>query len=443
MDDEPDVLKRSEPNHETQPAPADLAGLEQRNRVLRLLNRAGRILTATLEMEEVLERLLQVTTQIIGAEGSTVWLWDEAAPETLVCRAAFHPDSAATLINQRIREGEGVAGWVAQTGESCIVTQATNDQRFSPAVDARSGFTTASLMAVPLQLRDTVMGVLEVVNKIDGDFTDDDLAVTETLAASAAVAIDNARLVEALQKQMHDLQERNEELDAFDHTVAHDLQNPLALIVGFADVLKRNGEISIEEQKQALGVIVKNAQRMSNIVQELLILSSVRKREVKTQPVAMQPVVNEALERLAYLIETYQATLILPESWPAAMGYSPWLEEVWENYVSNAIKHGGRPPRVELGATPRPDGRVMYWVRDNGPGLTPEQQGRLFTPFTRLSEIRVTGHGLGLSIVKRIIEKLDGEVGVESEVGKGCLFTFTLPGVHDEGEVGASADLTL
>ena len=443
MDDEPDVLKRTEPSREAQPAPADLVGLEQRNRVLRLLNRAGQILTATLEMEQVLERLLQVTTQIIGAEGSSVWLWDDTEPPSLVCRAAFHPDSAATLINQRLREGEGIAGWVAQTGESCIVAQATADQRFSPAVDARSVFTTKSLMAVPLQLREKVMGVLEVVNKIDGDFTADDLAVAESLSTSAAVAIDNARLVEALQQQMRDLRERNEELDAFDHTVAHDLQNPLALIVGFADVLKRNGEISKEKQKQALALIIKNARKMSNIVQELLILSSVRKREVETQPVAMQPVVDEALARLTHLLETYQVKLLLPQSWPAAMGYAPWLEEVWENYISNAIKHGGRPPRVELGATPRPDGSVTYWVRDNGPGLTPQQQARLFTPFTRLSEIRVTGHGLGLSIVRRIIEKLGGEVGVESEVGKGSLFTFTLPGVSPESEAGAGAGFTL
>ncbi|HEX6387631.1 MAG TPA: ATP-binding protein [Anaerolineae bacterium] len=411
-----------------------LKALEQRNRVLLLLNRASRILTATLEMEQVLERLLQVATQIFGAEGSSVWLWSEEEPAYLVCRAAFHLDSADLLVNQRIREGEGVAGWVAQTGESCIVTQATEDKRFSPAMDIKSGYTTLSLMAVPLQLRDTVIGVLEVVNKIDGDFTTDDLAVAETLAASASIAIDNARLVEALQQQMDDLQERNEELDAFDHTVAHDLQNPLALIVGFADVLRRNGEISEAEQQQALDLIVKNAHKMSNIVQELLILSSVRKREVKTQPVAMQPIVEEALERLAHLLKEYDASVILPESWPAAMGYGPWLEAVWENYISNAVKHGGRPPRVELGATPQPDGTITYWVRDNGPGLTREQQPMLFTPFTKLSEIRVTGHGLGLSIVRRIVEKLGGEVGVESEVGKGSVFTFTLPGVEDAGD---------
>jgi len=83
---------------------------------------------------------------------------------------------------------------------------------------------------------------------------------------------------------------------------------------------------------------------------------------------------------------------------------------------------------VELGATPQPDRMVRFWVRDNGPGLTPEEQALLFTPFTRLDQARAKGHGLGLSIVRRIVEKLGGQVGVESEVGKGSVFTFTLPG---------------
>jgi signal transduction histidine kinase len=99
---------------------------------------------------------------------------------------------------------------------------------------------------------------------------------------------------------------------------------------------------------------------------------------------------------------------------------------VWVNYVSNALKYGGRPPRVELGATPQ-DGVVRFWVRDNGAGLTAEDQERLFTEFTRLHQVRAEGYGLGLSIVRRIIEKLGGDVGVESEVGKGSTFYFTLP----------------
>jgi signal transduction histidine kinase len=116
---------------------------------------------------------------------------------------------------------------------------------------------------------------------------------------------------------------------------------------------------------------------------------------------------------------------------------------VWVNYISNAIKYGGNPPRVELGfdesadqptSTDSPVGApagsmIHYWVRDNGDGLTSEEQARLFTPFTQLSQVRARGHGLGLSIVWRIMKKLDGQAWVESEVGQGCTFYFALPSV--------------
>jgi len=117
----------------------------------------------------------------------------------------------------------------------------------------------------------------------------------------------------------------------------------------------------------------------------------------------------------------------LPDSWPVAIGYAPWAEEVWANYMSNGLKYGGRPPCLELGATPQSDGMVQYWVKDNGRGLSSEQQAILFTEFIRLNEVRVEGHGLGLSIVHRIVAKLGGQVGVESNDGPGCKFYFTLP----------------
>jgi len=146
-------------------------------------------------------------------------------------------------------------------------------------------------------------------------------------------------------------------------------------------------------------------------------------------PVDMGSIVNQVLERLQYLIEPSQATIHYPEEWPQGIGYAAWVEEVWANYISNGIKYGGQPPRVELGATisEEPQEQVRFWVRDNGPGLTPEEQGRLFTPFTRLDQTRARGHGLGLSIVRRIVDKLNGSVGVESQIGAGSTFWFTLP----------------
>ena len=113
-------------------------------------------------------------------------------------------------------------------------------------------------------------------------------------------------------------------------------------------------------------------------------------------------------------------------------GYPPWVEEIWTNYLSNALKYGGDPPLIELGADTLPGGVVRFWVRDNGAGISHEKQAQLFTPFTRLSEARIEGHGLGLSIVQRIAERMGGQVGVESAPGEASLFFFTLPCIGED-----------
>ena len=142
----------------------------------------------------------------------------------------------------------------------------------------------------------------------------------------------------------------------------------------------------------------------------------------------MGSVVSAATERLAHLIEDHEAHVTVPDAWPIAQGYAPWLEEVWVNYLSNALKYGGKPPQIELGASVH-DGTIRFWVRDNGSGIAPKDQDRLFTPFTRLEQVRAQGHGLGLSVVRRIMDKLDGNAGVESSgvPGEGSLFYFGLP----------------
>ena len=181
-----------------------------------------------------------------------------------------------------------------------------------------------------------------------------------------------------------------------------------------------------------LHTIAHNVRKMSSIIEGLLLLAEARTAEVTMEPLDTARLVVEAQRRLADMIEEYKAEIVLPETWPMALGYGPWVEEVWVNYLSNAIKYGGRPPRVELGATVQPDGMVRFWVRDNGPGLTPEEQARLFTPFAKLDRLHATGHGLGLSIVRRIVERLGGQVGVESEVGRGSVFFFTLSGIDGQ-----------
>jgi PAS domain S-box-containing protein len=402
--------------------------LQRRNRELALLNQVSRDLTATLDLQQVVEQSLEAVTETIGAEDASIWLWDEEREGWLVCRAAFHQGQSLAPVNLRLPSGQGIAGWVAQEGESIVIGDTADDPRFFPGIDEQTGFRTTALIAVPLRVRGAVVGVLEVVNKRRGDFGAEDLALVETLTASAAIAIDNAQLVGALRQHTVELEARNEELDAFAHTVAHDLKSPLGVITGLAGVLAEDyASMSNRELRQYLDMIAQSGHKINRIIDELLLLAVVRKlEEVEMEPLDMASVVTESRRRLAHMIDESHAKVTLPDTWPVASGYGPWVEEIWANYLSNAIKYGGQPPRVEFGATEQADGTVRFWVRDNGPGLTPEEQERLFTPFTRLDQVRTKGHGLGLSIVRRIVEKLGGHVGVESEIGRGSKFYFTL-----------------
>lgn len=242
------------------------------------------------------------------------------------------------------------------------------------------------------------------------------------------------RVEVALRQYALELKTRNEELDAFAHTVAHNLKGSLTPIIGNAELLRmRYDTMPVEAFQKDLEIIAQSGQKIDRIIDELLLLAGVRKMEVEMEPLDMAAIIAEVQNRLAYMIEEYQAELTAPAAseWPAALGYGPWVEEVWANYLSNAIKYGGRPPQLELGATVFEQDMIRFWVRDNGSGLKPEEQARLFTPFTQLNHARVKGHGLGLSIVRRIVEKMGGQVGVESEgiPGRGCVFSFVLPRV--------------
>lgn len=239
----------------------------------------------------------------------------------------------------------------------------------------------------------------------------------------------------------HDISERKlvelererlvHELDAYAHTVAHDLKNPLALVISYSEMLlESEGGADAARQALFLAHIQRNGRRMLRIVDELLLLATIRGQDnIPFEPLQMLVWVQAALDRLELSITEYQAEISLPERWPPAVGYGPWVEEVWANYISNALKYGGRPPKVWLGADVLETGLVRFWVRDNGLGLNEDAQRRLFREFERLDRTRAQGHGLGLSVVRRIMERLGGAVGVESVVGSGSLFYFTLPTV--------------
>lgn len=276
-----------------------------------------------------------------------------------------------------------------------------------------------------------------IVKDVDGGYLDLLPTVIERALDQKRLLEEKRQAEEALIKYAAELEASNEELDAFAHTVAHDLKGSLGQIVGYARVLAENpAEFSDQELTKYLQQIADTGQKMSNVIDALLLFALLRKASnIELAHLDMSAIVHCALERLDYFIEGKQAEIKLPETWPSAWGYGPWIEEVWLNYISNGVKYGGEPPVVTLGADQKCAAAcARFWVRDNGDGLTEEEQARLFTPFTRLDRMRTKGHGLGLSIVRRIVKKLGGQVGIESALGEGSLFWFTLPTGPDSAD---------
>jgi signal transduction histidine kinase len=197
--------------------------------------------------------------------------------------------------------------------------------------------------------------------------------------------------------------------------------------MGYSDMLLDFPDMGESEVTQITQNIFSGAVKMRTIIDELLLLASIRKMDdLQTRPLAMRDIVSDAVARLQITLEEAGAAIVVSEVWPTAIGYAAWIEEVWANYISNAIKYGGQPPQIELGASGE-HGMVTFWVRDNGPGIPAEALDALFKQFSRLDTARAQGHGLGLSIVKSIITKLGGEVGATSAPGEGSTFYFTLP----------------
>lgn len=243
----------------------------------------------------------------------------------------------------------------------------------------------------------------------------------ETALARVRTHLTMRQLQQALQRQ-------NRELDAYARTVAHDLKSPVTAIIGAAQLLAAHFDTAPRAELRAyVDLIGKAGQRVAITIDELLTLAGIERTAVTIQPLAMGAIVERACERLRLMIGDYGAELLLPASWPTALGHAPWIELVWTNYLSNGLKYGGKPPRLSLGAEPAGEGMIRCWVQDNGPGLSTEERAQLFTEWTRLHPGATNGHGLGLAIVRRIVERLGGSVGVESEAGRGSRFFFTLP----------------
>jgi PAS domain S-box-containing protein len=233
--------------------------------------------------------------------------------------------------------------------------------------------------------------------------------------------------ISSRKKAEEELKTRNQELDAYARNVAHDLNSPLLGLIGFSEfLLDYDHEVSAETRMEYLKIIAEGGRNMSNIIREMLIFATLKKQDVHQTKVFMNTILENVLSRLRFPIEQNSVVIKINEPIADCLGYAPWIEEIWFNYLSNAIKYGGTPPIIEIGSKEQPDGFIKYCVKDNGSGISDEFKAIAFNSNNPAKDKISQGFGLGLSIVKSIVEKLGGNVDVASDEGKGCTFSFSL-----------------
>lgn len=258
------------------------------------------------------------------------------------------------------------------------------------------------------------------------------LAMAEESAAIAILEnITNRKLTEqALSEHAAELERRNQDLDAYGHTVAHDLKSPLNLILGYADMLSTfSPEELASDGLPALQKITDSASRMAEMIDQLLLLASTRHATDQATVIEVDRLVTLALDRFEHEITARTIAVEIAATFPPAIGHAPWVLEIFANLIGNAIKYlGPENPNPTIRIMGRRDGNVArFEVQDSGVGIEAKDQARLFQMFSRIHPTLAEGTGLGLSIVHRIVTQQNGTVGVESTLGQGSTFWFTLP----------------
>jgi signal transduction histidine kinase/CheY-like chemotaxis protein/low affinity Fe/Cu permease len=439
--------------------------VQRRVEELTFLNRVGRAVTSSLDLEQVLMRVMEETTHVLGTEVGSILLLDQERNE-LVFEAAVGP-RAKEVKGLRLPLGQGVAGWVAREGQRLLVPDVREDPHFYPGMDETVGFVTKSVLAVPLKVKGKVIGAIEAVNKVEGDFSQEDVALLSSMAQWAAIAIENARLYEGIQQERASLAQRvaertvelsvaNVELarairlkDEFLATMSHELRTPLNAILGMSEALheKVYGPLN-EKQLKSLCSIEESGHHLLSLINDILDVSKIEagKIELEVGPVSVEPVCRASLELIKQ--DAHKKRLKISSSFDNAVTIiqadGRRLKQILVNLLSNAVKftpEGGALGLEVVGDAERE--AVHFTVWDTGIGILEEDMGRLFQPFVQLDSSlsrRYAGTGLGLSLVYRLADMHGGSVSLESEVGKGSRFTVSLPWQKVAEEVERSVE---
>ncbi len=388
-----------------------------------------RNLSANLDQEQLLSAIIESASTLVGCENSSILAYDKESQSLRFVAAPFYIlDSMHTM---SVPIDTSVAGKVYTSGQPLAINQAEEDERIYRDVDRALKFTTRSLLAVPLIFKGKTIGVLEAVNKLQASrFSEEDVLILQTLAAQAAIALENHRLLEDSQRAYQQVIELDRMKSDFIAIASHELRTPLGVILGHATFLQ---ETASPEQAQELEIIVKSSLRLKEIIEEF---SNVDHFEhglsrLRRGKVALSQVVQEVANSFREMSIQKEIALSteLPKTPLAIEGDAAKVAMALREVVKNALTftNAGGQVRVRLEHVPN---YARISVIDNGIGIPANEQARIFQRFYQVEKHltrRHGGMGLGLSIARDMVEMHGGKITVDSLEGKGSRFVMLLP----------------
>ena len=403
---------------------------------LKALGEVGQAVSSTLDLETVLTRIVSHAVQLSGTDGGAIYEYDEQSEEFLL-RATdrMEDELIVALRSNPPRLGDGVVGRAASSREPIQIPDISQARVYAPRMREileRFGFRAS--LAVPLLREDRIIGALVVRRKSTGEFPLEVIELLKTFATQSALAIQNARLFREIEDKGRQIEAANRHKSEFLANMSHELRTPLNAIIGFSEVLLDPSlKVTEEEQSQFLTDVLGSGKHLLHLINEILDLAKVEagKMELQIEPALLQDVF-EAIQHTTRPLASKKSIDLRVESDERLAPFpmdGARVKQVLLNLVGNAIKFTPQAGQVWVRADVE-DGTVRVEVGDTGPGIPAAEHERIFLEFQQVDSGgsgKPQGTGLGLALAKKFVEMHGGKIWLESEVGKGSRFFFTLP----------------
>jgi signal transduction histidine kinase len=406
--------------------PETALSLAERMRRLERLLENGRTLSASLDLEPFLHSLIAAASELTDCEAAFILEAEEDGEQLhFLALPHFH---RGVLKSVKVPLQTSVAGWVFENGQPAVVPDVTAEPRHFKGTDQATGFVTRSLMAVPVIYQGEKLGVLEVINKTgEAHYTEEDLTILETLASQAAIAIQNTRLMNKVQRSLDEAAQLERIKSDFNAIASHELRTPLSLILGHATFLR---EVVQPDYQAQVDIIIRNAMRFKEIIDSIANIDT-SMASLRPSMISVKRVVEEVMDLFHHEAQRKRVTMRsdIGQGDLLVEGDASKISIALSNLVKNALLFTNPNGHVSIIAEQIP-GYVKVSVIDDGIGIPPKDLSHIFERFYRVESHRTRKHsgmGLGLSVAKVMVELHGGRIWVESMEGKGSNFTIILP----------------